>query len=109
MKTYRRAMLLSGVPEKAIAEYDREFERSGLPGVFDMWVDRFKTNNAVPRFMVALLAVRAGRKEEAIELLRQSEQRHEPGTLWLSVHPAFASLRHQREFTTLVASSFHTR
>ncbi len=109
MQSYRRAMQISGVPEDVIARYDRAYASSGLPGVYAVWLERLKPNNEIPRFMVAFFAARAGRSSEAIELLRESARRREPGTLWLAVHPAFASLRGRREFGALVASSLHTR
>lgn len=109
MQSYRRAMQVNGVPAEVIARYDRVFTEWGLPGVCAAWLDQFRANPGIPRFMVAFFAVRAGRPAEAIALLRQSLRRREPGTLWLAVHPAFASLRDQREFGALVASSFHTK
>jgi DNA-binding winged helix-turn-helix (wHTH) protein/Tfp pilus assembly protein PilF len=109
MQLYRRAMQISGVPEDVVARYDHAFASSGLPGVYALWLERLKGNKGIPRFMVAVFAARAGHSAEAIELLRESARRHEPGTLWLAVHPAFTSLRGQREFGALVASSFHTR
>ena len=109
MQSYRRAMRINGVPEEAIDRYDRAFAAAGLPGVSAAALEQFKANPTMPRFMVAFFAMRAGRSSEAIELLRESVRRREPGTLWLAVHPAFASMRDQREFEALVASSFHTR
>jgi DNA-binding winged helix-turn-helix (wHTH) protein/Tfp pilus assembly protein PilF len=109
MQSYRRAMQISGVPEEVMARYDRAFAASGLPGVSAAWLEQFKSNPAIPRFMAAFFAARAGRDSEAMELLRESLRRREPGTLWLRVHPAFASMRNQREFGALAASSFHTR
>jgi DNA-binding winged helix-turn-helix (wHTH) protein/Tfp pilus assembly protein PilF len=113
MQSYRRAMQINGVPEEVIARYDRAFAASGLPGVSAAWLEQFKSNQTVPRFMAAFFAARAGRDSEAIELLRESLRRREPGTLWLRVHPAFASMRKsmrdQGEFGALAASSFHTR
>jgi len=109
MRSYRRGMQILGVPESRLTQFDRVFASSGLPGVYAAWLERLRTSKTAPRSMVAFYAVRAGRASEAIELLKESVRRHEPGTLWLAVHPAFASLRGQREFTALVASSFHTR
>lgn len=109
MQSYRRAMQINGLPEEVIARYDRAFAESGLPGVSAAALEQFKANPAIPRFMAAFFAARAGRDSEAIELLRESLRRREPGTLWLGVHPAFASMRNQREFGALAASSFHTR
>jgi DNA-binding winged helix-turn-helix (wHTH) protein/Flp pilus assembly protein TadD len=109
MQSYRRAMQIRGVPPDVIARCDGLFASSGLPGVYALWLERLRSNREVPRFMVAFYAARAGRSSEAIELLRESARLREPGTLWLAVHPAFASLRGQREFGALVASSFHTR
>jgi Tfp pilus assembly protein PilF len=109
MKSYRRALQIGGVPDDVLARYDREYAASGLQGVYRVWLERMRANNSMPRFLIAFYAARAGRPSEAIALLRESLQRREAGTLWLGVHPAFASLRNQREFTALVASSFHTR
>jgi len=109
MQSYRRAMQLLAVPPDLIAQCDRAFATSGLAGVDAVWLERLRTNPDFPRFNLALFAAGAGRSSEAIELLRQATQRREPGTLWLAVHPAFASLRGQREFAALAASSFHTR
>ena len=109
MQSYRRAMQILGVPQDVIAQCNRAFASSGLAGVQAVWLERLRANRDVPRFMLALYAARAGRSSEAIALLRQATRRREPGTLWLAVHPAFASLRDQREFGALVASSFQTR
>ena len=109
MQSYRRAMQLLGVPQDLIAQCDRAFASSGLAGVHAVWLERLRSNPDFPRFNLALNAIGAGRSSDAIELLRQATRRREPGTLWLAVHPAFASLRGQREFAALVASSFHTR
>jgi len=109
MQSYRRAMQVLRVPDDRIAQYDRVFATSGMHGVYDAWLKHMKTNKAVPRMVLALYAVRAGRSSEAIELLRQAVERREPGTLWLAVHPSFASLHDHREFAAIVASSFHTR
>jgi len=92
-----------------ITRHDRIFASSGLRGVYDAWLEQLKPNKNVPRMMVASYAVRAGHSAEAIELLRESAQRREAGTLWLAVDPVFASLHHQREFAAIVASSFQTR
>ena len=102
-------MQMRGFPQEMIAAYDRAFAAAGLRGVYAAFVDKLAPNKAVPRFMIALFAVRAGRTAEALALLRESTRRREPGTLWIAVHPAFASLRGQREFAALVASSFQTR
>jgi DNA-binding winged helix-turn-helix (wHTH) protein/Tfp pilus assembly protein PilF len=109
MQSYRRAMQLIGAPEPALAKFDSIYASSGLPGIYASWLEKLRTNKTVPRSMVAMYAVRAGRAGEAISLLQESARRHEPGTLWLAVHPAYASLRGQREFTALAASSFQTR
>lgn len=109
MQSFRRSMQIQGVPDDVLAVYDRAYASSGLPGVYAMFLDRLKARPAMPRFQLALFAARAGRNAEALDLLRESARRREPGTLWLAVHPAFAPLRNQREFGALVASSFQTR
>jgi Tfp pilus assembly protein PilF len=109
MQSYHRAMQNLHMPDAMIARYDRIFASSGLRGVYDAWLEQLRPNKNVPRMMVASYAVRAGHSAEAIELLRESAQRREAGTLWLAVHPVFASLHHQREFAAIVASSFQTR
>ena len=109
MESYRRAMQVLAVPQDVIAQCDRAFASSGLAGVHAVWLERLRSKPDFPRFNLALHAAGAGRSSEAMELLRQATRRREPGTLWLAVHPAFASLRSQREFAALVASSFHTR
>ena len=109
MQSYRRAMQILAVPQDVIAACDHAFASSGLPGVHGVLLEWLRPKNDFPRFTLALDAARAGRPAEAMELLRQATYRREPGTLWLAVHPAFASLRGQREFGVLVASSFHTK
>lgn len=109
MQSYRRAMQVLAVPQDLLAQCDRAFTSSGLPGVQAVWLERLRPNPDFPRFNLAVYALGAGRPAEAMELLGLATQRREPGTLWLAVHPAFASLRGQREFAGLVASSFHTR
>jgi len=109
MQSYRRAMQVLAVPQDLLARCDRAFASSGLAGVHAVLLERLRTRSDFPRFNLAVYAVGAGRSSEAMDLLRQAAQRREPGTLWLAVHPAFASLRGQREFAGLVASSFHTR
>jgi DNA-binding winged helix-turn-helix (wHTH) protein/Tfp pilus assembly protein PilF len=109
MQSYRRALQLLGAPEASLAELDRTFAAAGLRGVYASWLERFQSRENAPRFVLAFYAARAGRSSDAIALLRESSARQEVGTLWLAVHPAFASLRGQREFDALVASSFHAR
>jgi len=109
MQSYRRALQVLDAPADGIAHLDGVYASSGLPGVYAEWADHFRDSNAAPRFMVAFNAVRAGRTAEAMALLREASARHEAGTLWLAVHPAFASLRGQRDFDALVASSFQAR
>ncbi len=102
-------MQVLGTPQDTIAVYDRAFAASGLRGVYETLFQRLAASKSASRFLVAMYAARTGRSAEAIRFLRQSAQRREPGTLWLAVHPGFASLRGQREFAALVASSFHSR
>lgn len=109
MQSYRRALQILGAPDAAIVRMDRAFASAGLAGVYAAWQERFQSSEGVPRFIVAFNAARAGHASDAIALLRESSARREAGTLWLAVHPAFASLRGQREFDALVASSFHAR
>jgi tetratricopeptide (TPR) repeat protein len=109
MQNYRRAMQVLGASSDVIERIDGAFASSGLPGVYTAWLERFRANDSIPRFMIAFYAARAGRASDAIALLRESAQRREAGTLWLAVHPAFAPLRGQRDFDALVASSFHAR
>jgi len=109
MQSYRSAMQLLAVPQDLIAQCDRAFASSGLSGVDAVWLERLRSNPNFPRFNLAVYAVGAGHPAEALELLREATRRREPGTLWMAVHPAFASLRGQRDFAALVASSFHTR
>ncbi len=109
MQSYRRALQILGAPDTSIARIDRAFASSGLPGVYAAWQERLQASQDIPRFILAFNAARAGRSSDAIALLRESSARREAGTLWLAVHPAFASLRGQREFDALVASSFHAR
>ncbi len=109
MQSYRRAMQVLGVPQEVMAKCDLAFASSGLAGVQTVWLERQRAKPDFPRFVLAIYAARAGRASEAMELLREATRRREPGTLWLAVHPAFASLRDQREFGALAVSSFHTR
>ena len=109
MQSYRRVMEIRGLPRDAIDRCERVFASSGLPGVYAAWLDMLKARKGTPRFVLAFHAARAGMSSEALKFLQESAQRREPGTLWLAVHPAFASLRDHREFAGLVASSFHTR
>lgn len=105
MKSYRRALELRGAPAEVLAKYDALFASGGLPAVYAAWADLFKPRKDIPRFLVAMYSARAGRNAEAIEQLRESVQRRETGTLWLAVHPAFASLHGQPEFATLAATA----
>jgi len=109
MQEYRRAMQLLAVPDDFIARCDRAFAANGLRGVGEVWIERFSTRKDFPRFLLAFYAARAGHTAQAMDYLREATLRREPGTIWLAVHPAFKSLRDQREFTTFVASSFQTR
>jgi DNA-binding winged helix-turn-helix (wHTH) protein/Tfp pilus assembly protein PilF len=109
VQAYRRALQILGAPDAAIADLDRTFASAGLPGVYAAWFERYRGSSATPRINLAFYAARAGRTEDAIAELREAARRREPGTLWLGVHPAFASLRGHREFDALVASSFHAR
>jgi Tfp pilus assembly protein PilF len=109
MESYRRAMRLLGAPQDMIDRCDRAFSAAGLTAVHQEWLERLRANKSAPRFLAAMHAARAGRPAEALDLLQQATRRHEPAMLWVAVHPAFASLHGQREFASVVASSFQTR
>jgi len=109
MQFYRRGLQVRGVPPDVLATYDRIFATGGLPAVYAAYVEHLKPNRNVARWAVAIYASLAGESHEALALLHESMQRREPGTMWLAVHPAFASLHNQREFAALVASSFQMR
>ncbi len=109
MRTYRRALEIRGLPESAIAEFDRTYAAGGLPGVYEAWFQHLRGDASVPRTMLAFYAIRAGRPAEAMGMLTEAARRNEPGTLWIAVHPAYASLRGRPEFAAVVAASLHTR
>lgn len=109
VRSYRRALQILGAPDAVITGLDRNFASAGLPGVYAAWFERFHASSSASRFILAFYAARLGRTDEAIALLREAAKRRESGTLWLGVHPGFASLHGQREFDAIVASSFHTR
>jgi DNA-binding winged helix-turn-helix (wHTH) protein/Tfp pilus assembly protein PilF len=109
MQSYRRGMELLHVPGDVVGACDRAYAASGIVAVDDVLFQRLHAMNTVPRFIVALYAISAGRQTDAMAMLREATRRREPATLWIAVHPAFAPLRGQREFAELAASSFHTR
>ena len=109
VRSYRRALQLLGAPDDVLARMDRAFASGGLTGVYEAWIEPMRQNEEMPRFLVAFYAARAGRNADALAMLREAQARREAGTLWLGVHPAFASLRGQGDFDTLVTSSFHAR
>jgi Tfp pilus assembly protein PilF len=99
---YRKAMPLIGVPPSFVQEADAAYASKGLHGVYEFWAaSAARPERHLPRFLAAFWAARAGHSDEAMAMLRQSVERREPASLWIGVHPAFASLRGDRAFVAL--------
>jgi len=97
---YHRALQLVNAPPAALDAAETAFATQGLRGVYETWA-AWSARRPLPRFMVALYSARAGHRGDALALLAQSVARREPATLWIGVHPAFASLRGDAAFITL--------
>jgi Flp pilus assembly protein TadD len=99
---YRKALPLIGVPPSFVKDADAAYAAKGLQGVYEFWAaSAARPERHLPRFLAAFWAARAGHSAEAMATLRQSVERREPASLWIGVHPAFASLRGDQAFVAL--------
>lgn len=97
---YRRALQLLEAPPAALKTAETAFAAKGLRGVYESWA-AWSAQRHLPRFIVALYSARAGHSGDALALLGESVARREPATLWIGVHPAFASLHSDASFIAL--------
>jgi DNA-binding winged helix-turn-helix (wHTH) protein/Tfp pilus assembly protein PilF len=99
---YRRGLPLIGVPPSFVQQADAAYAAKGLHGVYEFWAaSAARPERHLPRFLAAFWAARAGNSGEAMAMLRQSVERREPASIWIGVHPAFASLRGDEAFVAL--------
>ncbi|HEX3531364.1 MAG TPA: winged helix-turn-helix domain-containing protein [Thermoanaerobaculia bacterium] len=95
-----RGLAASGMPPAFVQRSEAAYAAGGLRGVYDTWAES-GAQHGLPRFVLAVYTAQAGRRDRALALLRQAVERREPMTLWMTVHPAFAALRHDAEFLAL--------
>lgn len=99
---YQRAFPLMDLPSSFVQDADAAYASKGLHGVYEFWAaSAARPERHLPRFLAAFWAARAGHSDEAMVMLRQSVERREPASLWIGVHPAFASLRGDQAFVAL--------
>ena len=95
-----RGLTVSGMSPAFVQMSEAAYAAGGLRGVYESWA-RAGAKNGLPRFALAVYTAQAGRRNQALALLRQSVERREPMTLWMTVHPAFAALHHDAAFLAL--------
>jgi len=95
-----RGLTVSGMSPAFVRMSEAAYAAGGLRGVYASWA-RAGAKNGLPRFALAVYTAQAGQRSQALALLRQSVERREPMTLWMTVHPAFAALHHDAVFLAL--------
>jgi len=96
----RRGLTVSGMPPTFLKTSEASYAAGGLRGVYESWAQS-GAKHGLPRFLLAVYTAQAGQRDEALALLRQSVERREPMTLWMTVHPAFTALHHDATFLAL--------
>jgi DNA-binding winged helix-turn-helix (wHTH) protein/tetratricopeptide (TPR) repeat protein len=92
--------LTAGTSASFVQTTEAAYAAGGLRGVYDRWAQA-GAKHGLPRFLLAVYTAQAGRPSQALALLRQSVERREPMTLWMTVHPAFAALHRDATFLAL--------
>lgn len=95
-----RGLIASGLPPTFVHANEAAFAAGGLRAVHETWAQA-GAKRGFPRYLLAIYTAQAGRRNQALALLRQAVERREPGTLWMAVHPAFAALHHDATFLAL--------
>jgi DNA-binding winged helix-turn-helix (wHTH) protein/Flp pilus assembly protein TadD len=95
-----RGLAVSGMPAKFVQTSESAYAAGGFRRVYESWAVA-GAKRGLPRFLLAVYTAQAGRRDQALALLRQSVERREPMTLWMTVHPAFAALHHDATFLAL--------
>ena len=95
-----RGLTAAGMPSTFVQTSEAAYAAGGWRGVYESWAQA-GAKRGLPRFALAIYTAQAGRRNQALALLRQSVERREPMTLWMAVHPAFAALHHDAAFLAL--------
>jgi DNA-binding winged helix-turn-helix (wHTH) protein/tetratricopeptide (TPR) repeat protein len=95
-----RGLTVSGMPPAFVQQSEAAYAAGGFRGLYESWAQA-GAKRRFPRFLLATYTAQAGRRDQALALLREAVERREPMTLWMTVHPAFAALHHDATFLAL--------
>ncbi|MEP6995520.1 MAG: tetratricopeptide repeat protein, partial [Acidobacteriota bacterium] len=102
---YREGLRVGGVPEDALQRIDGVYRAEGLPGYYRGWLERQPRSGSTPMSDTfrAMVYVRAGEIDRAIESLQQAYRKRESALAWVNVEPSFQPLRSDSRFQAIAA------
>jgi DNA-binding winged helix-turn-helix (wHTH) protein/tetratricopeptide (TPR) repeat protein len=102
---YREGLRVGGVPEEALRRVDAVYRAEGLAGYYRGWLDQKPRSGSTPisDTFRAMVYVRAGELDRAIESLQQAYQKRESALAWVNVEPSFQRLRSDARFQQIAA------
>jgi transcriptional activator of cad operon len=103
---YREGLRLAGVPEEGLRRAEAVYRAEGLAGYYRAWLDQQRHSGATPMSDTwrAMVCVRAGEMDRAIESLQQAYRKREGALAWVNVEPTFQRLRSDIRFQQIAAS-----
>ena len=102
---YREGLRIGGVPEETLRRIEAVYHAEGLAGYYRGWLDRKPRSGSMPisDTFRAMVYVRAGELDRAIESLQQAYQKRESALAWVNVEPSFQRLRSDARFQQIAA------
>ncbi len=102
---YREGLRIGGVPEETLRRIEAVYHAEGLAGYYRGWLDRKPRSGSMPMSDTfrAIVYVRAGELDRAIESLEQAYQKRESALAWVNVEPSFQLLRSDARFQQIAA------
>jgi DNA-binding winged helix-turn-helix (wHTH) protein/Tfp pilus assembly protein PilF len=102
---YREGLRVGGVGEEALRRIEGVYRAEGLAGYYRGWLDQKPRSGSTPMSNTfrAMVYVRAGELDRAIESLQQAYQKRESALAWVNVEPRFQRLRSDARFQQIAA------
>jgi len=102
---YREGLRIGGVPEETLRRIEAVYHAEGLAGYYRGWLDRQPRSGSMPMSDTfrAMVYVRMGELDRAIESLEQAYQKRESALAWVNVEPSFQRLRSDARFQQIAA------
>jgi hypothetical protein len=97
-------MRIGGIPEEVLRRIEAAYHAEGLAGYYRGWL-RQPRSASMPMSDTfrAMVYVRTGETDRAIESLQQAYQKRESALAWVNVEPTFQRLRSDARFQQIAA------